>query len=111
MTQITTPHPWAHLIAWRDKAGLTQQDVADHFEVTNATIHRWETGKTPVTVSNFILLAKLYGAESQAHLMFDPDDLKAASNLRDAANVMAKMSPDDQAKWLSIGRTLTGETS
>lgn len=108
MTRTSRPHPWAHLISWRKKAGLTQQDVASHFEVTNVTIHRWETGETPVTINNFILLAKLYGAETADHLLFDPNDNEVASYLRDAANVMEIMSPADRAKWLSIGRTLAG---
>ena len=53
------PHHFAHLAAWRDSAGLTQEQVANIFLVSDVTIHRWETGKAPVTVENLFKLGKI----------------------------------------------------
>jgi len=34
-----------YLAEWREKRGLTQQQLADRLETSDVTISRWETGK------------------------------------------------------------------
>ena len=33
---------------WRNRVGLTQAEVAKDLDVTEMTVYRWETGKTPI---------------------------------------------------------------
>lgn len=101
------PHPWKHLTAWRETAGLTQEQVANIFQVSNVTIHRWEAGKAPMTVANFISLAGLYGAADPGQLMFPPASKDAAVRLRRAYEVLSHL-PDQQAShWLESGESLS----
>lgn len=86
--------------------GLTQVQVGDHFEVTDVTIHRWEKGKAPVKVSDFIKLAQLYRLDDPSLLMFHPDSAQAATALKEAAGVLSSISPEDRERWLDIGRRL-----
>jgi DNA-binding XRE family transcriptional regulator len=43
----------------RKKAMLTQSELAERIEVTQQTIHAWETGKIQVISSNLIKLSKV----------------------------------------------------
>ncbi len=106
IADISGPHPFAFLSRWREKAGLTQAQVAAHFDVSDVTVHRWEAGKAPITVQNFVLLAQLFGAETPGHLLFPPNDLAEAASLRDAHVIIAELDPDDLHRWLEIGRAL-----
>src|SRR3954452_21659839 len=69
---MTGPHPWAFLSAWRVNAGLTLDAVAAQFGISSPTIHRYETGETPVTVQTWFRLAELYGATHPSELFWPP---------------------------------------
>ena len=86
------PHAYAFLSSWREITGLTQAAVAAYFGVSDVTIHRWETGKAPITVENFVLLAKLFHAETPGHLLFPPHAAKRAAALREANVIADRMS-------------------
>lgn len=45
----------------RKKAGLTQKEVAELLEITDAAVNQWETGKTMPSTKRLAELAKLYG--------------------------------------------------
>ena len=47
--------------AKRKKAGLTQQQVADHLGISDAAVVQWEKGKTFPKTEFLPKLAKLYG--------------------------------------------------
>jgi transcriptional regulator with XRE-family HTH domain len=100
------PHPWAFLAAWRDHRGLTQENVSGTFDVSNVTIHRWETGKAPVSVENFFKLAELYGAEHPAQLWFPPPDREKVTALTDAWSIIDRVPAGDLDHWLALGRRL-----
>jgi transcriptional regulator with XRE-family HTH domain len=105
------PHAYAFLSSWREITGLTQAAVAAYFGVSDVTIHRWETGKAPITVENFVLLAKLFHAETPGHLLFPPHAAKRAAALREANVIADRMSADDLRRWLDIGISLAHKTS
>lgn len=44
----------------REKAGISQMDVAKHMNVSDAAVSMWETGKTKPRASLLTRLAKLY---------------------------------------------------
>jgi transcriptional regulator with XRE-family HTH domain len=45
----------------RNRAGLTQKDVAKALEVTIAAVQAWEYGRAQLTISRAAQLASLYG--------------------------------------------------
>jgi transcriptional regulator with XRE-family HTH domain len=100
------PHHFAHLAAWRDFAGLTQEQVANIFLVSDVTIHRWETGKAPVTVENLFKLAEIYGAKQVGELTFAPTHRHLAEDAKKALNLISNLPESDRKQWLAIGQTL-----
>lgn len=100
------PHPYAFLAAWRDRVGLTQAEVATKFDVSDVTIHRWETGKAPVKASDWVILAQLFGAETPGHLFFPPASLRDARALQSALPLIQAMTETDLERWLGIGESL-----
>ena len=99
-------HPFAHLAAWRDFAGLTQEQVANIFLVSDVTIHRWETGKAPVTVENLFKLAEIYGADQVGELTFAPTHRHLAQDAKKALSLVSQLPETDRAQWLALGQTL-----
>ena len=109
LANATGPHPFAFLAQWRETAGLTQGRVADTFAVSDVTIHRWETGKAPITVRDFVLLARLYKAESPGYLLFPPDHPLEAALWRDVTEIVVGMNEEDLQRWLDVGRSLAAK--
>ena len=102
------PHPFAHLAPWREAAGLTQEQVAEMFHVTGVTVHRWETGKSPVTVPNYLLLAKLYRAPTVGALMFPVEMAQHAAELEAASRILDALPPGKRQRWLEVGQDMGG---
>jgi transcriptional regulator with XRE-family HTH domain len=100
------PHPWAHLKAWRERAGLTQQRVAEIFSITDVTAHRWETGKAPMTVANLFRLAEMYGAASIQDLTMAPQNAELHEDRRKALKLVSMLSEARRKQWLDLGQTL-----
>jgi transcriptional regulator with XRE-family HTH domain len=99
-------HHFAHLAAWREFAGLTQEQVANIFLVSDVTIHRWETGKAPVTVENLFKLAEIYGAEQVGELTFAPTYRHLAQDAQKALSLISNLPESDRKQWLALGQTL-----
>lgn len=55
----------------RKAAGLTQQQVADHFSITKTSVSEWETNKGRPSMERMPQLARLYKTSLQ-HLMGEP---------------------------------------
>ena len=49
------------LIVSRNKAGLSQMELADRLGVSRQAVSRWESGDTTPTMDKLKSLAKLYG--------------------------------------------------
>ena len=47
----------------RKEKGLTQEQVATHFNTTNRTISRWETGSNTPDISLLVEIAEFYGVD------------------------------------------------
>ena len=45
----------------RTRCKMTQEFVAESLGVSRQAVSKWETGETDPTMSNLVLLAKLYG--------------------------------------------------
>lgn len=45
----------------RSEAGLTQEELAEHLNVTNKAVSKWETGKSKPTINTLRKMASLFG--------------------------------------------------
>lgn len=50
-----------NLIAHRERAGLTQLDVAKALGITDSAVNQWEKGKTVPKTESLPKLAELFG--------------------------------------------------
>ncbi|NBV62681.1 MAG: XRE family transcriptional regulator [Rhodobacteraceae bacterium] len=68
---MTFPYPTTiigcHLRRWRERAGLTQAQVANQIGVLQTTISFWEIGRHGIPTAQLATLAKMYGV-SEAEL-------------------------------------------
>lgn len=101
------PHHWAYLSDWRDVSGLTQEGVAAALSVSGVTVHRWETGKAPVTNTTMVRLAELYGASDVGMLSLPPPARDQIAAIREAWRIIAALPPAQRSDWLAHGRVLT----
>lgn len=60
--QYTIPTT-GELAVMRDKAGLTQQQVADELDVDRNTVRKWEHGEWPPSIETVEELLALYRVE------------------------------------------------
>ncbi len=78
------------LIVLRDKADLSQMELADRLGVSRQAVSRWESGDTTPTVDKLKALAKIYGV-SLDWLCSDTADRDPP----EAAKPEADRTPDD----------------
>lgn len=69
------------LAQWRNKVGLTQQQVADRLETSDVTISRWETGERRPNLDAQAAYAEALGIELP-DLWRDPEQPSADELLR-----------------------------
>lgn len=94
-----------HLRAWREKSGLTLEQVAEKLNLTHSAVQKWERGDSPVTLPRLADLAPLYGAKP-FELLFPPDQREQAAHLSEAWEILRAMPGDRAAAWLMTGRAL-----
>lgn len=56
----------------REKAGITQEELAEQMDVSRQTISRWETGATRPSADNLARLSQLLGIPADALLGVEP---------------------------------------
>lgn len=78
------------LIVSRDRAGLSQMELADRLGVSRQAVSRWESGDTTPTMDKLKTLAKIYGV-SLDWLCSDAADREPP----EAAKPEADRPPDD----------------
>lgn len=68
-------------------------------------IHKWETGKVPITLDNLRLLAEAYGIKVGS-LLLNPEENELAERLHRAQNVLLSLPPERVERWLGMGEDL-----
>ena len=79
-----------HLIVLRDRAGLSQMELAERLGVSRQAVSRWESGDTTPTMDKLKSLARIYGV-SLDWLCSDA----AGRELPEAAKPEADRPPDE----------------
>jgi len=97
--------PQPTLRAWRSYRKLTLEDVALKIGVGPQAIHKWETGKVPITLDNLRLLAGAYGIKVGS-LLLNPEESELAERLDRAQTVLLSLPPERVERWLGMGEDL-----
>lgn len=93
---------------WRELLGYTQQDAADEFGVTRATIQNWEYGITPVPVavhlaSRHLTLRWKQRAEfGPVTLVYTSATLPPPNGVDRLPSLACKRYPDNNAAFRNI---------
>lgn len=95
----------AHLLAWREAKGLSQEQVANILGVNKSTVHRWETGKRTLDLADLQRLAEIYEVDPIA-LLLAPADVQLARDLTAAKAVLSTKDPEAAQMWLQMGNKL-----
>ena len=88
---------------------MTLEQVGNMIGKGPQAIHKWETGKVPVTLDNLKLLAEAYGTEP-ARLLAMPDEGELVERLARAQAVLLAMEAERTERWLGMGEDLAGIT-
>ena len=99
-----------HLRAWRESLGLSRANVAlsiltllhDDALFDQATVAKWESGESRVTVEDLQLLAKVYGTTAD-RLFFPPGDALTPELLGAAHQIITTRDPAAVRAWLASG--------
>lgn len=92
-----------HLKAWREGQGLSRPQVAEKMRqllpakgetgFDQATVFKWETGRTSMRGSDIVLLAKVYNVEP-CFLLINPADRGRLAAVIKLMKVLRQMEPD-----------------
>lgn len=105
-SDIVTAHPWRYLAAWREDAKLSQDEAGERLGVSGVTIHRYENGKTPLTLNTWFLLAEIYKAGHPGQLLFPPSMKSRSAALEQAWGVIAALPSEQLSRWIGMGQDL-----
>lgn len=67
-----------------------------------ATLAKWESGETQITVSDLELLAQVYGVTVD-RLHFEPGDTLTPAFLKAAHEIVTSRDPEAVKAWLASG--------
>jgi transcriptional regulator with XRE-family HTH domain len=73
--------------------------------IDQATLAKWETGESRVTVEDLELLAKVYGVSAD-RLFFPPSDTETPALLKEAHSIITGRDPEAVKAWLAAGQFL-----
>ena len=79
MDQIKTGKLIAKL---RKEKGMTQQELADIFNINYRSVSKWETGKTMPDISNIDLLSEIFNVTSDELLKGELNNQKSSPKRR-----------------------------
>jgi transcriptional regulator with XRE-family HTH domain len=107
--QDKSPPPYAPqptIKRWREFRGLTLEQVGNKLGIGGQAVHKWEAGKTPLTVEKLRLLAELYGTTPDA-LLHNPDEADLVERMKRAYELLRRMPGGSAEKWLGLGEDLS----
>lgn len=97
------------LKAERERNGLSQLQVAKHFDVSKGTVSAWETGLGDPGIYRLRELAMLYGVATDALLWEDSITPAAMMFAADYDSLTEKQQATLRAVWLAFVRESTSD--
>lgn len=109
--KLQTPYlPQPSIKRWREFRGLTLEQVGNKLGIGGQAVHKWEAGKTPLTVEKLRLLAEIYGTTPDA-LLYDPAQADLVERMKRAYELLKRMPSGSADKWLGLGEDLSQPAS
>lgn len=96
-------HPPNRIRYWREKRGLTLEQLGKRMGVTHATISRWETSNRSVTVDKLLKLAQELGCHP-GELIAEMDH--GGEKGKRAVALAFNLDEDQLAAWFQVGDTM-----
>ena len=90
----------AFLKELRKGHGLSQEQLADKFNVSSRSVSRWENGNTMPDISIMIELADFYDVDIRELLRGERKSEKMEENLKETLEMVAEYTEADKAKIL-----------
>ena len=90
----------AFLKELRKGHGLSQEQLADKFNVSSRSVSRWENGNTRPDISIMIELADFYDVDIRDLLRGERKSEKMEENLKETLEMVAEYTEADKAKIL-----------
>ncbi len=90
----------AFLKELRKGHGLSQEQLADKFNVSSRSVSRWENGNTMPDISIMIELADFYDVDIRDLLRGERKSEKMEENLKETLKMVAEYTEADKAKIL-----------
>lgn len=84
----------------RKSKGLTQEEIADKFYVSNRSVSRWETGNNLPDIATLIDLADFYDVDIRTILDGEIENEKMNEDLKDTIKKVADYENDDRKRYL-----------
>ena len=97
---------------FRQKRGLSQQALGDMLGVSAVAVHKWEKGHSQPDIAMLRRLSVLFGVSIDELCDHQPppvsreEDAVAANNLTIMTRAFRQLTPDEQEKFLAVGRAL-----
>ena len=91
----------------RKEKGLTQEQVAAHFNTTNRTISRWETGSNTPDISMLVDIAEFYGVDVREIIDGERKTDTMEKEVREVAVKMADYAGQEKDKILRFVRRIS----
>lgn len=102
-----------NLRPWRESLGFSRpmvvakmSELSEYaYSIDQATLAKWESGETRVTVEDLELLGKVYGVSAD-RLFFAPSDERTPELLRAAHEIITTRDSAAVTRWLASGADL-----
>ena len=90
----------------RKEKGLTQEEIADMFFVTNRSVSRWETGSNLPDIATLIELADFYDVDIRLIIDGEIESKEMKDEIKDTALKVSEYEAEDQRKFAKRLRAL-----
>lgn len=102
------PDPYQmHLAAWRQKRGLTLEQVGEKLDVAHTTVGRWERGELPISSPRLVQLCQLYTV-TPAQLLLDPESAERQERAREAQELVEGLDQEALDHLQFVARKFKG---
>lgn len=97
---------------FRQMKGLSQQALGELVGVSAVAVHKWEKGHSQPDIAMLQRLSLLFGVsidelcDHQLPLASDTEGDIAANNLTIMTRAFRQLTPEEQEKYLAVGRAL-----
>ena len=89
----------------REAMGLSRADLAEYMQVSATTIYKWENEQAQPNINALQRLAQLFRLTIDELCDFSPS-AEAADNMAVLTRAFRKLTPEEQKKYLAVGRAL-----